>query len=45
MDLRTSIDEAGVIPRFLKPLQEGATAIADALGSIRGREERALSRS
>lgn len=45
MYLRNSIDEAGVVSRFLKPLQEGATAIADALASIRGRGERELSRN
>lgn len=35
MYLRSAIDEAGVIARFKGPLQEGAAAIADALGAVR----------
>jgi hypothetical protein len=35
MYLRSSIDEAGVIARFVKPLQKGAAAIAQALAAIR----------
>ncbi len=33
--LRNSIDEAGVVSRFVEPLQEGATAIAEALSGLR----------
>ena len=35
MYLRNSIDEAGVITRYIKPLQEAAAAIAQALNAMR----------
>ena len=35
MYLRSSLDEAGAIARFLKPLQKGAAAIAQALAAAR----------
>jgi IclR family mhp operon transcriptional activator len=35
MYLRSSIDEAGVIARFVQPLQKGAAAIAQALAAVR----------
>jgi len=36
MYLRNSIDEAGVVSRFLKPLRAAAVDIADALSTMRG---------
>ena len=36
MYLRNSIDETGVVSRFLEPLQQGATAIGEALSRFRG---------
>ena len=38
MYLRSSIDEAEAIARFVKPLQKGAAAIARALANIRAIE-------